>query len=65
MPPKRQNTNAPDSSKNGNIVNEIDKVREETKNRVTLRIDRNTVILVKPENCNAEYAQKYKSNYPL
>lgn len=33
---------------------------EREKNLVPLRISKTTVILVKPENCNEEYAENYR-----
>lgn len=45
-----------DPSINGQIIQSKDEGKK------SLRIDRNTVILVKPENCNQEYAEYYRAN---
>ena len=46
---------------NSNGLNEkIRKYYRHEESLIPLRISRNTVILVKPEKCNEEYAEKYR-----
>lgn len=51
-----------DTKINGTInQHKIDAANKRDKNRVPLRVDQKTIILVKPENKNSEYRNKYKS----
>ncbi len=67
MPRKNIGTKADGSRKkvkkslddNGNI--DIITLKKRDAGKVPLRINSNTIILVKPENCNREYAEEYIS----
>ena len=51
----------PSVDENSNGLNEkISKYSRHEESLRPLRISRNTVILVKPEKCNEEYAEKYR-----
>ena len=51
----------PSVNENSKGLNEkIRKYYRREESLMPLRISRNTVILVKPEKCNEEYAEKYR-----
>ena len=51
----------PSVDENSKGLNEkISKYYRHEESLMPLRISRNTVILVKPEKCNEEYAEKYR-----
>lgn len=51
----------PSVDENSKGLNEkISKYYRHEESLMSLRISRNTVILVKPEKCNEEYAEKYR-----
>lgn len=51
----------PSVDENSKGLNEkIRKYQKHEESLMPLRISRNTVILVKPEKCNEEYAEKYR-----
>lgn len=55
--PKRKPTGAPDTTVN----TPIKEFRQNTETqKVMLRIDSKTTILVAPENCNEAYAEQYR-----
>lgn len=58
---KKKTEQKPDSTVNSSGLDKaIERYRSHEKRLYPLRISRNTVILVKPEKCNEEYAEKYR-----
>lgn len=45
------------------VMRKIQEMKQRDRGKVTLRINSKTVIMVNPENCNAEYARKMNKKF--